>query len=200
MFTQGKVVYANYGRREDLENLQNQGMNLAENIALVRTGNISLAEKVPQISLIQLCGSSPPLWPRCPDRFWLLLVQVANAARFGLAAVLIYREPNGERENTELYGQVSVQVFSCHLPVVCSSISLRLFLLGLSFKSRFTSELEILTLRDFLPSTTPSFLHLNPLGFLRSWLRPSLRKQLAKSISKFHATDCIILRRVTTCL
>lgn len=61
MFTQGKVVYANYGRREDLENLQNQGMNLAENIALVRAGNISLAEKVPQISLIQLCGSSPPL-------------------------------------------------------------------------------------------------------------------------------------------
>lgn len=50
MFSQGKVVYANYGRREDLENLQNEGMNLRENIALVRAGNISLAEKVPQIS------------------------------------------------------------------------------------------------------------------------------------------------------
>ncbi|XP_017309204.1 transferrin receptor 1b [Ictalurus punctatus] len=74
---QGKVVYANYGRREDLENLQNQRLNLTENIALVRAGKISLAEKV------------------------------ANAARFGLAAVLIYREPNNEGElNAEFFGQV----------------------------------------------------------------------------------------------
>lgn len=54
MFSQGKVVYANYGRREDLENLQNQRLNLTENIALVRAGKISLAEKVRQISLTQL--------------------------------------------------------------------------------------------------------------------------------------------------
>ncbi|KAF4075617.1 hypothetical protein AMELA_G00220850 [Ameiurus melas] len=74
---QGKVVYANYGRREDLEKLQNQKLNLTENIALVRAGKISLAEKV------------------------------ANAARFGLAAVLIYRETNRESElNAEFFGQV----------------------------------------------------------------------------------------------
>lgn len=54
MFSQGKVVYANYGQREDLENLQNEGIKLTENIALVRTGELSLAEKVPRISLTQL--------------------------------------------------------------------------------------------------------------------------------------------------
>ncbi|KAF7691574.1 hypothetical protein HF521_010541 [Silurus meridionalis] len=74
---QGKVVYANYGRKEDLETLKSWGVNLTENIALVRTGKLSFAEKV------------------------------ANAARFGLAAVLIYREFGSENElNTELYGQV----------------------------------------------------------------------------------------------
>lgn len=74
---QGKVVYANYGRIEDLENLKSAGVNLAENIALVRAGELSLAEKVD------------------------------NAARLGLAAVLIYREPKDEGElNTDLYGQV----------------------------------------------------------------------------------------------
>ncbi|GAA6086083.1 transferrin receptor 1b [Tachysurus ichikawai] len=74
---QGKVVYANYGRREDLEKLKNQGINLEEKIALIRAGKFSLAEKV------------------------------GNAAQFGLAAVLIYQETSNERElNTELYGQV----------------------------------------------------------------------------------------------
>lgn len=65
MFSQGKVVYANYGRREDLENLQNQRLNLTENIALVRAGKISLAEKVRQISLTQLwkLSSSTLSWP-----------------------------------------------------------------------------------------------------------------------------------------
>ncbi|XP_027029548.2 transferrin receptor 1b [Tachysurus fulvidraco] len=74
---QGKVVYANYGRREDLENFKNQGINLEEKIALMRAGKISLAEKV------------------------------ENAAQVGLAAVLIYQDTSNERElNTELYGQV----------------------------------------------------------------------------------------------
>ncbi|TUX35876.1 Mitogen-activated protein kinase kinase kinase 15 [Bagarius yarrelli] len=74
---QGKVVYANYGRREDLETVKNDGVDLAENIALMRAGELSMAEKVD------------------------------NAARFGLAAVLIYRETKDERElNTALYGQV----------------------------------------------------------------------------------------------
>lgn len=53
MFPQGKVVYANYGRREDLEKLKNQGINLEEKIALIRAGKFSLAEKVPRISLKQ---------------------------------------------------------------------------------------------------------------------------------------------------
>ncbi|KAK3515490.1 hypothetical protein QTP70_023616 [Hemibagrus guttatus] len=74
---QGKVVYANYGRKEDLENLKNQGLGLEQKIALIRAGKLSLAAKV------------------------------MNAARFGLAAVLIYQEPKNEKEvNTELYGQV----------------------------------------------------------------------------------------------
>ncbi|KAF5889123.1 transferrin receptor protein 1-like, partial [Clarias magur] len=69
---QGTVVYANYGQKDDLESLQREGLNLTGSIALLRGGKISLAEKV------------------------------ANAARFGLAAVLIYREDNDQ----ELYGQV----------------------------------------------------------------------------------------------
>lgn len=50
MFPQGKVVYANYGRKEDLENLKNLGLDPKEKIALIRAGKLSLAEKVPQIS------------------------------------------------------------------------------------------------------------------------------------------------------
>ncbi|KAM9436897.1 transferrin receptor 1b isoform 2-T2 [Clarias gariepinus] len=69
---QGVVVYANYGQKEDLEILQREGLNLTGSIALLRAGQISLAQKV------------------------------ANAARFGLAAVLIYREDTDQ----ELYGQV----------------------------------------------------------------------------------------------
>lgn len=59
----------------------------------------------------------------------------------------------------------------------------------LVFLSRSTSEPEILTLRGFLPSTTPSSLLLNPPVFPRSWLRRSPRKRLAKSISECDVTD-----------
>ncbi|XP_062841310.1 transferrin receptor 1b [Trichomycterus rosablanca] len=75
---QGKVVYANYGQMEDLKYLKDTKLNLTGTVALMRTGQISLAEKV------------------------------ANAAKFGVAAVLIYQEPasvNSEL-NTELYGHV----------------------------------------------------------------------------------------------
>lgn len=54
MFLQGKVVYANYGRKEDLENLKNLGLDLKEKIALIRAGKLTLAEKVPQISTTAL--------------------------------------------------------------------------------------------------------------------------------------------------
>lgn len=49
MFSQGAVVYANYGQKEDLEILQREGLNLTGSIALLRAGQISLAQKVPQI-------------------------------------------------------------------------------------------------------------------------------------------------------
>ncbi|XP_026863903.2 transferrin receptor 1b isoform X2 [Electrophorus electricus] len=74
---QGRVVYANYGRVEDLKYLQDVGINLNGTVVLLRTGKISLAEKV------------------------------ANAAKFAAVAVLIYPEIPGNYDlNTELYGHV----------------------------------------------------------------------------------------------
>ncbi|XP_072546374.1 transferrin receptor 1b [Salminus brasiliensis] len=76
--TAGKVIYANFGQMEDLKYLQEVKINLNQSVALIRTGKISLAEKV------------------------------ANAAKFGAAAVLIYpdsRENDVDR-STELYGHV----------------------------------------------------------------------------------------------
>lgn len=127
--SQGKVVYANYGRREDLETLRSEGINLTENIALVRAGELSLAEKVSQISF-HICKSShcPPLSPDWYERIYLLIVQVANAARFGLAAVLIYREPKNKGElSTELYGQVSAMMISRHLLISLFFFPIHLF-------------------------------------------------------------------------
>lgn len=73
----GKVVYANYGQIEDLKSLEHAGMDLRQSVALIRAGKISLAEKV------------------------------ANAAKYGAAAVLIYPEPaNDFDSSTELYGHV----------------------------------------------------------------------------------------------
>ncbi|KAI4893601.1 hypothetical protein NFI96_026848, partial [Prochilodus magdalenae] len=75
---QGKVAYANFGEIDDLKYLQEIGMDLRENVLLMRTGKISLTEKV------------------------------ANAAKFSAAAVLIYPEPAGNSYDTttELYGHV----------------------------------------------------------------------------------------------
>ncbi|KAL7840639.1 hypothetical protein AOLI_G00259620 [Acnodon oligacanthus] len=75
---EGKVVYANFGQTEDLKYLRTTGVDLSEKIVLMRTGQISLAEKV------------------------------ANAAKFNASAVLIYPEPpyDGFDTKTELYGHV----------------------------------------------------------------------------------------------
>uniref|UniRef100_A0AAR2KBT0 Transferrin receptor protein 1 n=1 Tax=Pygocentrus nattereri TaxID=42514 RepID=A0AAR2KBT0_PYGNA len=75
---EGKVVYANFGQIEELKYLLTTGVDLSEKIVLMRTGQISLAEKV------------------------------ANAAKFNASAVLIYPEPpyDGFDTKTELYGHV----------------------------------------------------------------------------------------------
>lgn len=44
--SQGKVVYANYGRIEDLKYLNTANVNVKDSVVLMRTGYISLAEKV----------------------------------------------------------------------------------------------------------------------------------------------------------
>lgn len=46
--SQGKVVYANYGRVGDLTYLKAVTSDLNGTVALMRTGKISLAEKVQQ--------------------------------------------------------------------------------------------------------------------------------------------------------
>ncbi|XP_076868264.1 transferrin receptor 1b [Brachyhypopomus gauderio] len=74
---QGRVVYGNYGKLEDLKYLKDVGIDLNGTVLLLRTGEISLAEKV------------------------------ANAAKFAAVAVLIYPEIDGiYNRNIELYGHV----------------------------------------------------------------------------------------------
>lgn len=43
---QGKLVYAHYGRQEDLQDLRAQGVQLARSLLLVRVGITSFAQKV----------------------------------------------------------------------------------------------------------------------------------------------------------
>ena len=44
--SQGKLVYAHYGRQEDLQDLRAQGVELAGSLLLVRVGITSFAQKV----------------------------------------------------------------------------------------------------------------------------------------------------------
>ncbi|KAM3860369.1 transferrin receptor 1b [Diretmus argenteus] len=75
---QGKVVYGNYGRQEDLDTLLKKNVELRGSVMLLRAGQISFAQ------------------------------QVANAAEKGATAVLIYPDPEDYRyeDKTELYGHV----------------------------------------------------------------------------------------------
>ncbi|XP_034717508.1 transferrin receptor 1b [Etheostoma cragini] len=75
---QGKLVYGNYGRQEDLDVLQKKNIELRDNVLLLRAGKISFAE------------------------------QVDNAATKGASAVLIYPDPQDYTyvADTALYGHV----------------------------------------------------------------------------------------------
>nr|XP_040022878.1 transferrin receptor 1b isoform X1 [Gasterosteus aculeatus aculeatus] len=75
---QGKLVYGNYGRPQDLDVLQDKNVSLRDSVLLLRAGQISFAE------------------------------QVDNAAAKGAAAVLIYPDAQDYqyRADTALYGHV----------------------------------------------------------------------------------------------
>ncbi|KAK2886678.1 hypothetical protein Q8A73_020624 [Channa argus] len=75
---QGKLVYGNYGRQEDLDIVQKKNVDLKGCVLLLRSGNISFAE------------------------------QVDNAATRGASAVLIYPDTQDYQyvTNTALYGHV----------------------------------------------------------------------------------------------
>ncbi|XP_071340776.1 transferrin receptor 1b [Trachinotus anak] len=75
---QGKLVYGNYGRQEDLDVLQKKNVELKDSVLLLRSGKISFAE------------------------------QVDNAATKGASAVLIYPDPQDYKylADTALYGHV----------------------------------------------------------------------------------------------
>ncbi|XP_068566351.1 transferrin receptor 1b [Cebidichthys violaceus] len=73
---QGKLVYGNYGRQEDLDVLHSENVEVRECVLLLRAGKISFAE------------------------------QVDNAARKGAAAVLIYPDTTDYVADTALYGHV----------------------------------------------------------------------------------------------
>ncbi|XP_037643424.1 transferrin receptor protein 1-like isoform X2 [Sebastes umbrosus] len=74
----GAVLYAYYGREDDFTFLQDKSINLKGRVMLVRAGRISFAEKV------------------------------ANAAKTGASAVLIYADPDEYSigANTQLFGHV----------------------------------------------------------------------------------------------
>ncbi|KAM6920595.1 transferrin receptor protein 1-like [Lycodopsis pacificus] len=74
----GAVSYAFYGQERDFKLLQEKGINLTDGVMLVRAGRISFAEKV------------------------------ANAAKMGASAVLIYLDPAEYPigDSTQLYGHV----------------------------------------------------------------------------------------------
>ncbi|XP_035474817.2 transferrin receptor 1b [Scophthalmus maximus] len=75
---QGKLVYGNYGRREDLEVLQTKNVELRDSVLLLRSGKITFAE------------------------------QVDNAEAKGASAVLIYPDVQDYKYDgdTALYGHV----------------------------------------------------------------------------------------------
>ncbi|XP_054478579.1 transferrin receptor 1b [Anoplopoma fimbria] len=73
---QGKLVYGNYGRQEDLDVLKNKNIKLRGSVLLLRAGKISFAE------------------------------QVDNAATKGASAVLIYPDTQDYVADTALYGHV----------------------------------------------------------------------------------------------
>ncbi|XP_070709410.1 transferrin receptor 1b [Pempheris klunzingeri] len=75
---EGKLVYGNYGRQEDLDVLQKKNVELTGSVLLLRAGKISFAE------------------------------QVDNAATKGASAVLIYPDPADYSyvADTPLYGHV----------------------------------------------------------------------------------------------
>ncbi|KAK9538845.1 hypothetical protein VZT92_003992 [Zoarces viviparus] len=74
----GAVSYAFYGQESDFRLLQQKSINLTDRVMLVRAGRISFAEKV------------------------------ANAAKMGASAVLIYQDPSDHDigDSTQLYGHV----------------------------------------------------------------------------------------------
>lgn len=75
---QGKLVYGNYGRQEDLDAVEKKNVKLNDSVLLLRAGQISFAE------------------------------QVDNAAKRGASAVLIYPDTQdfNYQTDTELYGHV----------------------------------------------------------------------------------------------
>ncbi|XP_049420894.1 transferrin receptor 1b [Epinephelus fuscoguttatus] len=75
---EGKLVYGNYGRQEDLDDLQKMDIEMKDSVLLLRAGNITFAE------------------------------QVNNAAKKGAVAVLIYpdRQDFDYVADTALYGHV----------------------------------------------------------------------------------------------
>lgn len=110
---QGKLVYGNYGRQEDLDVLQKNNIEVQGSVMLLRAGKISFAE---QASAYLITCS---LWPfifrllrtGLISMVWFSLFhQVDNAATKGASAVLIYPDIQDYkyRKDTPLYGHVSL--------------------------------------------------------------------------------------------
>lgn len=113
---QGTVVYGHYGTEENFLLLQNEmRINMSGKVVLLRASENTFAEKV---------GLCTDVWREdgkdvqvistvCLSFFFFFCLQVANAAKFGASAVLIYADPSDYsfEENTQLFGHVSECLF-----------------------------------------------------------------------------------------
>lgn len=109
---QGPALYAHYGQESEFRLLRDKNINMTGRVMLIRTGKISFAEKVRgKCQKYKLLKNIYFLLNQLHDYF--LCLQVANAAKMGASAVLIYPDPtdNTIDENTELYGHVSRRIF-----------------------------------------------------------------------------------------
>ncbi|KAJ7129388.1 Zn-dependent exopeptidase [Mycena epipterygia] len=114
---QGKLVYANYGRKEDYDDLVEKGVNLTGTIVICRYGGIFRGLKVQLLHLAVLLNL-------------YLFLQVKGAQDLGAAGVLIYSDlrddgvvteangylayPNGPARNVNSVQRGSVQFLSVY--------------------------------------------------------------------------------------
>lgn len=149
---QGGIVYVNYGRREDFDELRSLAVSLNASIAIARVGGgVSFAEKV-----------------------W-------NAQEAGHVGVLIYPDPADVPQDPRRLGLHSNAVISEHVRHVwftCNFPSLSVVFIVAVCHYRCIWDQVTRSHLDFPPLTTPSSHPPNPLACQSFQLSQSVRMLL----------------------